>query len=57
MDLQSFVSKDDLFKRRYFAVRNAMNNAKNPEFKQLWKDIMSKIVHNETERTEGDYWS
>ena len=54
MDLQSFVSKDDLFKRRYFAVRNAMNNAKNPEFKQLWKDIMSKIVHNETERTEGD---
>lgn len=43
---------DQLFQRRYIAVKNAMIRAKNPKFKELWKNIMDELIKNETARKD-----
>ena len=45
---------DQLFQRRYIAVKNAMARAKNPEFKELWKNIMNKLIKAEAARKDND---
>ena len=44
------MDNGELFKNRYLAVRSAMTKAKNPEFKELWRNIMTKLVQAESDR-------
>ena len=40
------MEKDELFRRRYVAVKSAMIKAKNPDFKKLWKNIMDGLIQH-----------
>ena len=46
------MEKDELFKSRYIAVKNAMFKAKNPEWKDLWKNVMMGLIKAEAKRKE-----
>ena len=47
------MEKDELFKRRYIAVKEAMFKAKNPEWKDLWKNVMMGLIKAETKRKDN----
>ena len=48
------MEQDELFKRRYIAVKNAMYRAKNPDFKDLWKKIMDGLIKFEINRKNNN---
>ena len=53
------MNKDELFKSRYIAVKEAMVKAQNPEWKDLWKNVMNGLIKAETKRkdnTHGEFY-
>ena len=46
------MDNNELFRRRYVAVKNAMIKAQNPEFKKLWKNIMDGLIKYEINRKD-----
>ena len=43
----------ELFRNRYVAVKNAMSKAKNPEFKELWKNVLKGLIAAESKMATG----
>jgi hypothetical protein len=48
------MDKNELFKNRYIAVKNAMFRAKNPEWKDLWKNVMNGLIKAEAKRKDNN---
>ena len=48
------MDKNELFRRRYVAVKNAMIKAKNPDFKDLWKKVMDGLISVEINRKDNN---
>jgi hypothetical protein len=48
------MDKDELFRHRYIAVKNAMFRAKNPEWKNLWKNVMNGLIKGEANRKDNN---
>ena len=48
------MTRSDIFMRRINALSRAHKNARNPEFKELWKNVNNKLIENERERIEQE---
>jgi len=48
------MEQEELFKRRYIAVKEAMFRAKNPEFVELWKKVMDGLIKFEINRKNNN---
>jgi hypothetical protein len=48
------MDRSDIFMRRINALKRAHQNARNPEFKMLWKNMNNKLIENERERIEQE---
>ena len=48
------MDRSDIFMRRIKALKRAHQNARDPEFRELWKNMNNKLIENERERVEQE---